>query len=120
LKKTVIYILEGNNKVIDLFEELLGWLGPSGFSRYVQYCHSNSSTAHRNAVEQGFLNNTYRVLVVTDTPKVISDVQDIDRMIQFGAGYSAEDATRRMNIAGRDGRQAEAVILIQKGIMVAK
>lgn len=108
------------NRVVDLFETLLNWLGPKGFARYVQYNHSNSTDAHRKAVALGFRENVFRVLVVTDTPDVVSDVRDVRRMIQVGAGHNLEDLARRMNTAGRDGLQAEAVILIEKGIRGAK
>lgn len=105
--------------MIDLFEQVVEWLG-RGFSRYVQYCHTNSSAAHCKAVEEGFRDGVYRILVTTDGVDVVSEVRDVERMIQFGSGYNIKDLARRMNIAGRDGHQAEAVILIQKGIMGAK
>jgi hypothetical protein len=112
--------MDDNNEVVRLFRAIKNTLEPAGFSKYVHYCHSNSSAIHRKTNEEEFRQGVLRVLVVTDHPDAVSGALDVERVIQWKAGDSGAACMRHLCSAGRDGRIAEAVVICQRGLLEPK
>jgi ATP-dependent DNA helicase RecQ len=117
IPKSIVYV---NDKrlVHDLYTDLRGRMCAEEHRDGIQYHHASATEFHRNAVERGLADGTYRLVVATDSLGMGQDIPDISKVVQVGAGDSLPAMVQRAGRAGRNGRlAAEAVVLFEPGLV---
>ena len=94
-------------------DDLAGWLADEGF-RTRPY-HAGLSDEERHANQYAFLNESVDIIVATVAFGMGIDRSDVRFVIHAGAPQSLEHYQQEAGRAGRDGLEAECVLIVSAG-----
>ena len=94
-------------------DDLAGWLADEGF-RTRPY-HAGLSDEERHANQDAFLNESVDIIVATVAFGMGIDRSDVRFVIHAGAPQSLEHYQQEAGRAGRDGLEAECVLIVSAG-----